>query len=66
MEYADAVINFANTFNNLTLNDTELGLFSAIILLTTERSGLTDIKIIEQHQDKLMEALKIQVFYNFF
>lgn len=55
------MIHFATTFNALALNDTELGLFSAVVLLTADRPGITDVKTIEQHQDKLIEALKVQV-----
>lgn len=55
------MIHFANTFNALALNDTEVGLFSAIVLLTADRPGVTDIKSIEHHKDKLIEALKVQV-----
>lgn len=56
-----SLIHFANTFNALTLNDTELGLFSAVVLLTADRPGIMDVKLIEHHQDKLIEALKVQV-----
>jgi Ligand-binding domain of nuclear hormone receptor. len=55
------LINFTSAFNSLALNDTEIGLFSAVVLLTPDRSGITDIKTIEQHQDRLMDALKLQV-----
>lgn len=43
------------------MNDTELGLFSAAVLITADRSGVTDVKAIQQHQDKIIDALKIQV-----
>jgi nuclear receptor subfamily 1 group D protein 3 len=38
-----------------------LGLFSAIVLLTADRPGVTDLKTIEHHQDRLIDALKVQV-----
>ncbi|ERL86752.1 hypothetical protein D910_04158 [Dendroctonus ponderosae] len=60
-DFIASVIHFANTFNALALNDTEVGLFSAIVLLTADRPGVTDIKSIEHHKDKLIEALKVQV-----
>ncbi|XP_018324103.1 ecdysone-induced protein 78C isoform X2 [Agrilus planipennis] len=63
-DFVSALIHFANTFNALSLNDTELGLFSAVILLTADRPGITDIKTIEHHQDRLIEALKVQVGRN--
>lgn len=60
-DFIASILNFANTFNALSLNDTEVGLFSAVVLLTADRSGITDVKSIEHHQDKLIEALKVQV-----
>lgn len=63
-EFVSSVVHFASTFNALALNDTEVGLFSAIVLLTADRPGVTDIKSIEHHKDKLIEALKVQVNYN--
>ncbi|XP_050311892.1 ecdysone-induced protein 78C isoform X2 [Anthonomus grandis grandis] len=63
-EFVASLMHFANTFNSLALNDTEVGLFSAIVLLTADRSGVTDIKTIEHHKEKLIEALKAQVNRN--
>ncbi|XP_017784828.1 PREDICTED: ecdysone-induced protein 78C isoform X1 [Nicrophorus vespilloides] len=63
-DFISSVIQFANTFNALSLNDMELGLFSSVVLLTGDRPGITDVKSIEHHQDKLMEALKVQVGRN--
>lgn len=56
-----SLIHFATTFNSLALNDAEIGLFSAVVLLTTDRAGITDLKSIEHYQDKLVEAMKVQV-----
>ncbi len=55
------LFNFALTFNNLNLNDTELALFTAVVLLTADRPGITDTTAIEQQQDKIIEALRVQV-----
>lgn len=60
-EFALSLIHFATTFNSLALNDAEIGLFSAVVLLTTDRVGITDVKSIEHYQDKLIEAMKVQV-----
>lgn len=62
-EFVSSVFHFASTFNALSLNDTELGLFSAIVLLSADRPGVTDLKAVEHHQDRLIEALKVQVSY---
>jgi nuclear receptor subfamily 1 group D protein 3 len=59
-----SLFHFASTLNALALNDTELGLFSAIVLLTADRPGVTDLKTIEHHQDRLIDALKVQVSIN--
>ncbi|CAH1371735.1 hypothetical protein MTP99_013194 [Tenebrio molitor] len=63
-DFISSVLHFASTFNALSLNDTEVGLFSAVVLLTADRNGITDVKSIEHHQDKLIEALKVQVGRN--
>ncbi|XP_065162666.1 ecdysone-induced protein 78C-like isoform X2 [Atheta coriaria] len=63
-DFVTSIIHFASTFNALALNDTELGLFSAVVLLTADRPGITDVKTIEHYQDKLIEALKVQVGRN--
>ncbi|XP_068082052.1 ecdysone-induced protein 78C [Anabrus simplex] len=63
-EFVSSLFHFASTFNALALNDTELGLFSAVVLLTADRPGVTDLKAIEHHQDRLIDALKVQVARN--
>ncbi|XP_076327550.1 ecdysone-induced protein 78C-like [Tachypleus tridentatus] len=63
-EFVSSLFNFVANFNNLQLNDTEIGLFSAVILLTSERMGIYDNKTIAQQQEKLMEALKLQTGRN--
>ncbi|KAJ8975868.1 hypothetical protein NQ317_009653 [Molorchus minor] len=63
-EFSSSVFHFASTFNALSLNDTEVGLFSAVVLLTADRPGITDVKSIEHYQDRLIEALKVQVGRN--
>ena len=60
------IFQFASSFNSLALNDTELGLFCAVVLLTPERNGVTDIKSVQHHQDRLLEALKVQVMIKTF
>ncbi|RZF47127.1 hypothetical protein LSTR_LSTR005205 [Laodelphax striatellus] len=60
-EFVSTLMHFVTSLNGLALGDTELGLFSAIVLLSPDRAGVTDIKAIEHHQDRLIEALKLQV-----
>ncbi|ROT61881.1 ecdysone-induced protein 78c [Penaeus vannamei] len=47
-DFVTTIFNFAMSFNNLNLNDTELALFTGVVLLTAERPGITDTKVIEQ------------------
>lgn len=63
-EFVSAMFNFFVAFNNLQLNDTEIGLFSAVVLLTNERSGLYDSKAIDGGQTRLCEALRLQAGRN--
>ncbi|PNF41215.1 hypothetical protein B7P43_G01472 [Cryptotermes secundus] len=63
-EFVSSLFHFASTLNAFALNDTELGLFSAIVLLTADRPGVTDLKTIEHHKDRLIDALKVQVCRN--
>ncbi|KAK4315186.1 hypothetical protein Pmani_013582 [Petrolisthes manimaculis] len=63
-DFVSTVFNFAVTFNNLNLNDTEVALFTAVVLLTADRPSITDTKTIEHHQDKIIEALRVQLGRN--
>jgi nuclear receptor subfamily 1 group D protein 3 len=63
-EFVASVFNFMVLFNNLQLNDTEIGLFAGIVLLQSERSSIYDTKAIDHSQEKLMEALKLQIGRN--
>ncbi|KAL3249648.1 hypothetical protein MRX96_055859 [Rhipicephalus microplus] len=63
-DFVSAMFNFFVAFNNLQLNDTEIGLFSAVVLLTNERSGLYDSKAIDLGQRRLCEALRLQAGRN--
>nr|AST48087.1 ecdysone-inducible protein 78 [Nilaparvata lugens] len=60
-EFVTVLWHFVGWLNGLALGDTELGLFSAIVLLSPDRAGVTDIKAIQHHQDRLIDALKLQV-----
>ncbi|XP_054274904.1 ecdysone-induced protein 78C-like isoform X2 [Macrosteles quadrilineatus] len=63
-EFVSSLFHFASSFNTMSLNDTEIGLFSAIVLLSADRPGVTDVKAIEHFQDRLVEALKVQLGRN--
>ncbi|ELU17326.1 hypothetical protein CAPTEDRAFT_93472, partial [Capitella teleta] len=63
-ELVQAMFSFARSFATLRLNDTEIGLFSGVVLATADRTGLSDKKTVERIQDKLIEALKLQISRN--
>ncbi|XP_041367161.1 ecdysone-induced protein 78C-like [Gigantopelta aegis] len=63
-EFIVAMFDVAASFNLLCLNDTEIGLFTGIVLCSADRHALSDTKSVEKIQDKLIEALKLQVSRN--
>ncbi|XP_003376592.1 nuclear hormone receptor E75 [Trichinella spiralis] len=63
-DLVNAIFQFAAGFNNMHLNDGEIGLFSAVVLLSADRVGLSDPKSVETQQEKLIEALKLQLTRN--
>ncbi|KRX78775.1 Nuclear hormone receptor E75 [Trichinella sp. T6] len=63
-DLVNAIFQFAAGFNNMHLNDGEIGLFSAVVLLSADRIGLSDPKAVETQQEKLIEALKLQLTRN--
>ncbi|XP_058829854.1 ecdysone-induced protein 78C [Topomyia yanbarensis] len=60
VEYANALFNFTTGLNNCCLSDTEIGLYSALILLS-DRPGLTETKIILKTRECIAEALRVQI-----
>ncbi|KAG9510358.1 Ecdysone-induced protein 78C [Fragariocoptes setiger] len=59
--FVSLAFNFCFSFNQLSLNDTELSLVSAMILLHPRRHGLNDPKDVAKHQGLIAQALKIQL-----
>lgn len=55
------LLDFANTLNSYNLSDTEIGLFSAMVLLDSERSGLSEQKQISRARERVSEALSFQI-----
>ena len=60
------VFSFAEGLSSLAINDSEMALFSAAVLLCPERQGISDTKAITQHQERITDALRLQVIYIFF
>ncbi|RWS30791.1 ecdysone-induced protein 78C-like protein [Leptotrombidium deliense] len=63
-EFVASLFNTMVSINNMQLNDTEVGIFSAIVLLQSDRPGIYDSKAIDHNQEKLIEALKLQITRN--
>ncbi|XP_046676743.1 ecdysone-induced protein 78C-like isoform X2 [Homalodisca vitripennis] len=60
-DFATSMFHFANSYNTMSLNDAEVGLFSAIILLAPHRTNVMDPKAVEHTVDPMVEALKLQL-----
>uniref|UniRef100_A0A1S4GSI7 Uncharacterized protein n=1 Tax=Anopheles gambiae TaxID=7165 RepID=A0A1S4GSI7_ANOGA len=59
-EYANALFNFTSGLNSCCLSDTEIGLYSALILLS-DRPGLVETKLILKTRECIAEALRVQI-----
>uniref|UniRef100_A0A0A1XE20 Ecdysone-induced protein 78C n=2 Tax=Zeugodacus cucurbitae TaxID=28588 RepID=A0A0A1XE20_ZEUCU len=60
-DFVISLVNFANTLNSYGLSDTEIGLFSAMVLLASDRSGLAEPKVISRSRERVAEALRVQL-----
>ncbi|XP_017475138.1 PREDICTED: ecdysone-induced protein 78C-like, partial [Rhagoletis zephyria] len=60
-DFVISLVNFANTLNSYGLSDTEIGLFSAMVLLASDRSGLAEPKVISRSRERVSEALRVQL-----
>lgn len=60
-EFANAFHNFANGLNEYGLSDAEIGLFSALVLLSATRAGVTEPKQILRTRERIAEALRVQI-----
>ncbi|XP_035917147.1 ecdysone-induced protein 78C [Anopheles stephensi] len=59
-EYANSLFNFTTGLNSCCLSDTEIGLYSALILLS-DRPGLVETKLILKARECIAEALRVQI-----
>lgn len=55
------MMNLTEGLNQLSLNDSEMALFSAAVLLSPDRPVINDPKTIGQHQERITDALRLQV-----
>ncbi|XP_062314634.1 peroxisome proliferator-activated receptor delta b isoform X1 [Osmerus eperlanus] len=56
-EIMEPKFEFAVKFNALELDDSDLALFVAAIILCGDRPGLINVKQVEQSQDRILQAL---------
>lgn len=60
-DFVTAFQNFSNGLNELGLSDTEIGLFSALVLLSSNRQGISEPKQISRVKERVAEALRVQI-----
>ncbi|XP_073835921.1 ecdysone-induced protein 78C isoform X2 [Musca autumnalis] len=60
-DFVVSLFNFANTINVYGLSDTEIGLFSAMVLLASDRPGISEAKMISRTRERITEALRVQI-----
>ncbi|XP_041634335.1 nuclear receptor subfamily 1 group D member 1 [Cheilinus undulatus] len=57
-ELLGAMFDFSHKLAALELNAQELGLFTAVVLVSADRSGIEDVASVEQLQENLIRALR--------
>ncbi|XP_061661205.1 peroxisome proliferator-activated receptor delta b isoform X2 [Syngnathoides biaculeatus] len=63
-EIMEPKFEFAIKFNALELDDSDLALFVAAIILCGDRPGLMNVKQVEQSQDNILQALDLHLQAN--
>ena len=54
-------MGFAEGLNQMSMNDSEMALFSAAVLLSPDRPVINDATGIAQYQERITDALRLQV-----
>ncbi|XP_017296887.1 nuclear receptor subfamily 1 group D member 1 isoform X2 [Kryptolebias marmoratus] len=57
-ELLGAMFDFSQKLSSLELNAEELGLFTAVVLVSADRSGIQNVASVEQLQENLIRALR--------
>ncbi|XP_077997554.1 nuclear receptor subfamily 1 group D member 2-like [Glandiceps talaboti] len=60
----DSMFDFADRLNSIQLTDSEVALFAAAILVSSDREGLIEPKPVAQLQEKIVHALKLLMAHN--
>ncbi|XP_042191133.1 peroxisome proliferator-activated receptor alpha-like [Callorhinchus milii] len=63
-EIMEPKFEFAMKFNGLELDDSDLALFVAAIILSGDRPGLVNVSQIEQMQESIVQALRLHLHSN--
>ncbi|XP_023595697.1 peroxisome proliferator-activated receptor gamma isoform X1 [Trichechus manatus latirostris] len=63
-DFMEPKFEFAVKFNALELDDSDLAIFIAVIILSGDRPGLLNVKPIEDIQENLLQALELQLKLN--
>ncbi|XP_057372342.1 ecdysone-induced protein 78C-like [Daphnia carinata] len=64
VDFIQAIMRFAEGLNQMSMNDSEMALFSAAVLLSPDRPVINDAKGIGQHQERITDALRLQLLRN--
>ncbi|KZS08808.1 putative Ecdysone-induced protein 78C [Daphnia magna] len=64
VDFIQTVLGFAEGLNQIAMNDSEMALFSAAVLLSPDRPVINDAKGIGQHQERITDALRLQLLRN--
>ncbi|XP_006006443.1 nuclear receptor subfamily 1 group D member 1 [Latimeria chalumnae] len=60
----NSMFDFSEKLNSLSLNEEELGLFTAVVLVSADRSGIENIDSVEHLQEMLIRALRSLITKN--
>ncbi|KYO46741.1 nuclear receptor subfamily 1 group D member 1 [Alligator mississippiensis] len=60
----NSMFEFSEKLSALELTDEELGLFTAVVLVSADRSGMEDTALVEQLQETLIRALRALILKN--
>lgn len=60
----NSMFDFSEKLNNLSLTEEELALFTAVVLVSADRSGIKNVDSVEQLQETLIRALRALVMKN--
>lgn len=60
-EFVTTLLRFTNSINALGLSETELGLFSSLVLIAPDRPGISVHKSVSRVRERLTEALRVQI-----